>query len=345
MNSWRARRANRIVRWRMRRRDWGKTEQAGIDRARRKLGAPWSLRLLRRRGLSFEQIREGAVRGEWVKPERVEPKGPNSGTILYLHGGAYLAGSPASHQPITKALARLTGYRVFSLEYRCAPEHRFPTALYDAMRAYRWLLKQEGVGNIAVVGDSAGGGLALSLILRAQAKGLPLPACAVCFSPWTDLTNSGASIHINNDRCHMFYPENLRACAAVYVPKEQCRPNKYASPLFADLEDFEKLPPLLLQVSSTELLLDDSCGVARNIERAKGDGKLKTYDDVFRRWREIKEVQGISRLEIYDDVFHCWQMLYGILPEARIALELAARFINKNVSSTGAARRLSDADS
>jgi acetyl esterase/lipase len=220
------------------------------------------------------------------------------------------------------------------LKYPLAPEHPFPKALEEAVRAYQWLpgwLHQQGIAKspIALAGDSAGGGLVLSLILKALEKDLPPPACAVCFSPWTDLTLSGASIRSNSGRCHMFYPENLEICAAAYLngasPKD-----KFASPLWADLEDFKKFPPLLLQVSSTELLLDDSVRLADKIKEAKGANSLKIYDDVFQRWPEIHEVKGISRLEIYDDVFHCWQMLSRLLPEARIALELAGRFININ---------------
>jgi epsilon-lactone hydrolase len=175
------------------------------------------------------------------------------------------------------------------------------------LAAYQWLLAQGlTAGAISVAGDSAGGGLVLSLLLQARDIGLPLPACGVCFSPWTDLAGTGASIRLNDGRCAMFHTENITEFAAAYLgghsPYEA-----YASPAHADLSG---LPPLLLQVGSTELLLDDTRLVHDKIQKAK----------------------GTSRMEIYEDVFHCWQMLDGIVPEARTALRQAAAFIRSHVA-------------
>jgi acetyl esterase/lipase len=244
------------------------------------------------------------VRGEWIAPEN-----PGEEVILYLHGGGYVSCSPATHRPITTALARLSRRRVFSLDYRLAPEHRYPAALDDAVAAYRWLLAQ-GVhaGMISLAGDSAGGGLVLGLLLRARDMGLPLPACAVCFSPWTDLAGTGASVRLNDGRCAMFRTENTAEFAAAYLG-DVSPLDSYASPAFANLGG---LPPLLLQVSSTELLLDDS----------------RRVND------KVQEAGGISRLEVYDDVAHCWQMLDGFVPEARRALRSAAAFICEHTSPT-----------
>jgi monoterpene epsilon-lactone hydrolase len=252
------------------------------------------------------------VRGEWVEPKR-----PGAGAILYLHGGGYVACSAATHRPITAALARLSRHRVFSLDYRLAPEDRFPAALDDAVTAYRWLLEQGfRASTLSLAGDSAGGGLVLALLLRARDAGLPLPACAVCFSPWTDLAGSGASVRLNDGRCAMFYPENIPEFAAMYL-NDASPLDPFASPAFADLKG---LPPLLLQASSTELLLDDASRVHH----------------------QIQAVGGMSRLEVYDDVFHVWQMLDGILPEAGVALRQAAAFIGAHVSSTGDPQNLND---
>jgi acetyl esterase/lipase len=206
---------------------------------------------------------------------------------------------------VTAALARLSGRRVFSLDYRLAPEHRYPAALDDAVAAYRRLLKQ-GVpaSMISFAGDSAGGGLVLCALLRVRDEGLPLPACAVCFSAWTDLAGTGASVRLNDGRCAMFRTENIKEFADVYL--DGASPfETYASPVHADLKG---LPPLLLQVGSTELLLDDSRRVHEKIQAA----------------------QGVSKLEVYTDVFHCWQMLDGIVPEARAALRSAASFIREH---------------
>jgi acetyl esterase/lipase len=136
--------------------------------------------------------------------------------------------------------------------------------------------------------------------------GLPLPACGVCFSPWTDLAGTGASIRFNDGRCAMFRKENIAEFAAAYLG-EQSPFETYASPAHADLSG---LPPLLLQVGSTELLLDDTRLVHEKIQQAK----------------------GFSKLEIFEDVFHCWQMMDGIVPEARVALRQAADFIRNYLS-------------
>ena len=266
-------------------------------RARRVFGAPNPLQWLRSRGVRIEAVRDGAVRGEWVRAG-----GSGRGVVLYLHGGGYVAGSPITHRPITAALARLTARPVFSLDYRLAPEHSFPAALDDAIEAYRWLLAG-GVapGMVAMAGDSAGGGLVLATLLRARDEGIPLPGCAVCFSPWTDLAATGASIERNNGRCSIFRPDNMADFARLYLGGVSAR-HPYASPLYASLAG---LPPLLFQVCGDELLLDDT----RRVHEA------------------VLDAGGRSTLEITDGVFHGWQMLDGLLPEARTALQRAAAFI------------------
>jgi monoterpene epsilon-lactone hydrolase len=294
--SWQARALRIAIRLVMRRLTWG-DEVALARRARRVFGAPHPLQWLRTRGVTIERIREDGVRGEWVSPERAE-----GGVILYFHGGGYVACSAATDRPITAGLARLTGRRVFSLDYRLAPEHRFPAALDDAVAAYRWLLDR-GVAPhaLALAGTSAGGGLVLCTLLRLRDDGLPLPASAVCFSPWTDLAGTGESLHLNDGRCPTFRPKNIPAFARIYLG-ETSPFAPYASPVFADLG---KLPPLLLQVSSNELLLDDARRVHDKVQRSG----------------------GVSRLEVFDDLFHAWPMLDGFMPEARVALQHTARFM------------------
>lgn len=292
----------------IRRRNWGADERAVVRRARRLFGTPPPLQWLRTRGLRVEPVGRDGVSGEWLTHE-----GRGRGVLLYMHGGGYVSCSAATHRPITAALARLTGLRVFSLEYRLAPEHRFPAALDDALDAYRWLLGQGLDGEeIALAGDSAGGGLVLSTLLRARDAGLQSPACAVCFSPWTDMTGAGASVSANDGRCAMFRTASIGQFAPAYLGGASPR-DPYASPVFADLRG---LPPLLLQVGSTELLLDDSVRVHEKI-LAGG---------------------GASRLEVYEDVPHCWQMLDGFVPEARASLAQAAEFIRGHVRAGAAAR-------
>jgi acetyl esterase/lipase len=285
----------------VRRRRWGKDARAVARRARLIFGAPSPYQWLRARGLNVRPVNDGGIRGEWVETPGT---GRGGGVIFYLHGGGFVSGSPATQRPLTAALARLTSLRVFSLDYRLAPEHRYPAALDDAFAAYRWLLAREGA--ICIAGDSAGGGLVLSCLLRVRDAGLAPPACAVSFSPWTDLDGTGASVSANDGRCAMFRKENIEEFAAAYLPAGASRRDPYASPAHADLSG---LPPLLLQVGSTEILLDDARGVHDKI-RASG---------------------GASRLEIYEDLPHGWQMLDGLVPESRAALRQAASFIREHL--------------
>lgn len=303
MPSWQARTFAALTTLLMRRRDWGDA-RALAARARRLFGGPIPYGLLRARGLRRERVTRAHFRGEWLVPPRA-----SRGTILYIHGGGYVACSPATHRPITAALARLTGCRVVSVDYRRAPEHPFPAALNDVFAAWEWLL-ESGVppASIAVAGDSAGGGLTLALLVRARDAGHALPACAVCFSPWTDLAGTGASATTNDGRCAMFHPENTAAFSAAYLAGASPLDPR-ASPLYADVHG---LPPVLFQVGSTELLLDDS-----------------------RRMHERLRDAGVeSRIEIFDDVLHCWQMLDGLVPEARAALRQASSFISTHLART-----------
>jgi len=192
----------------IRRRDWGPRE-ALVRRARRVLGSPRSFQRLRSFGVRITRTQPPEPAGEWVAAPAA-----GSRTILYLHGGGYVSCSPATHRPIIAALARGTPAQVFAPNYRLAPEHPYPAALDDAERAYEWLLSI-GIPSkaIAVAGDSAGGGLTLALLMRLRDKGAALPACAVLFSPWTDLVGTGASLRENDGKDAMFRPENIPAFA------------------------------------------------------------------------------------------------------------------------------------
>jgi acetyl esterase/lipase len=295
MASWQAKVLNLFVKIRVRRRSWG-DERALVTRARRIFGAPRAQQRLATRGLRVEAVSTDGVRGEWLRPEH-----ESAGVILYVHGGGFVSCSPGTHRPIAGRLARLCGCPVFSVDYRLAPEHRWPAAVADAAAAYRWLLRRMAASQIALVGDSAGGGLVLSVLLEARDRGLAQPSCAVCFSPWVDLAGAGPSVQANDGRCVMFRTQNIRDFAHAYLGMDPLQVPE-ASPINANLRG---LAPLLLQVGSTELLLDD----ARRLHE------------------QISSNGGQSRIHVFDDVFHCWQMGYGILPEATLAMKEAASFI------------------
>lgn len=290
---------NALIRLFIKRR-YGNDVNAVAKQSRRFWGAPAPWQRFQARGLRVQTIEENNISGEWLATERAA-----SNTIFYIHGGGFVSCSAQTHRPITAALARATDFRVFGVNYRLAPEHRFPAALDDVFDAYRWLIGKQGVSpeKISLAGDSAGGGLVLSLLLRLRDDGLPLPACAVCFSPWTDLAGTGDSVRVNAACDDLFYPENIPEFAAAYLGETSAE-HPLASPVFGD---FEGLPPILFHVGSTEILLDDSLRIHRKIQAAG----------------------GTSEVEIYDDLFHCWQMEIGMLPEARDSLQKAAGFIRR----------------
>jgi epsilon-lactone hydrolase len=297
MPSWQARVLSLAVRGLVRRRNWG-PERTLAKRARRLFGAPRPYAWIMTRGLRHELTRDGNVRGEWLIPDD-----PLPGVVFYVHGGGFVSCSAATHRPITTALARLTRRRVFSVEYRLAPEHRFPAAHEDVFAAYRWLVTTpvQSSSRVAVVGDSAGGNLVLALAIRLRNERQPAPACVVAFSPWADLGGTGASVRTNDGRCAMFRSANIAEFATAVlgpVPGDTLA----ASPVHADLSG---LSPVLLQVGSTELLLDD----ARRVHE------------------RIRAAAGTSQIEIYEDVAHGWQMLFPLVPEARTSLRNAAAFI------------------
>lgn len=274
-------------------------EAALVDFTRRRFCTPSWLVAVHSLGMDIHRSEDG-VKGEWVSSRDQESKSDR--VIYYLHGGGYISGSAASARPITATLARKFGLRAFALDYRLAPEHRFPAGLDDAVAGYRWLLSS-GVDpkRIAVAGDSAGGGMTLALALRLRDAGEPLPACLVCLSPWTDMTGSGDSIIANSKRDPMFVAEDIERYAAVYLG-DHSRQDPLASPLFADLTG---LPPILIQVGRNEVLLDDAIALHEKLHAAG----------------------GASTLRIYSHVPHGWHYGSPFVPETRAALREVAEFI------------------
>lgn len=247
-----------------------------------------------------------------VPGERIEGPSPGDTVLLYLHGGGYFACSAETHRPITVYYA-LRGFHVFAPDYRLAPENRFPAAIEDAVAFYRALLNAGyAPQNIVVAGESAGGGLALALMLSLRDAGIPLPAAAALFSPWTDLAATGDSIKTNTDRCAMFDGAGVAFSARYYLGDTDPR-NPLASPLYADLSG---LPPLLIHVGADEVLLDDSTRLA---ERARAAGVR-------------------LELKIWPVVPHAWQLVPHLVPEARQSLRESAEFLRACVA-TGEAKK------
>ncbi|MDE2401553.1 MAG: alpha/beta hydrolase [Burkholderiales bacterium] len=228
-------------------------------------------------------------------------------TVLYFHGGGYFFCGLTTHRPACAYLARTAQAQVLSLDYRMAPEHVFPAAVDDAVAWWKELLRQ-GIKpeNVVFGGDSAGGGLALACMVSARDQGLPLPAGAVLFSPWTDLSCSGETMKTLADADVMFNPHSLPEAAAIYLAG---RSNKepLASPLFADLKG---LPPLMIHASKHEILLNDS---TRLHDRAREHGVSS-------------EIHLRARLP------HVWPTMV-MLPEGRQSLKDTGAFIARVTTS------------
>ena len=237
---------------------------------------------------------------EWLQA----PASGASRVLLYLHGGGYVAGGLDSHRELAWRLAEAAGLMVLLVDSPLAPEHPFPAALDQVTQCYRALLEQGyEAGDIALGGDSAGGGLALALLLNLKNRGLPLPYRAILLSPWVDLTLSGDSMVTNVGTDVMLTPRGLTKMAGFYLSERDAKA-PLASPIFGDLSG---LPPLLVHVSDTELLLSDA-----------------------QRLVAAVELQGGSvELTIWPRMPHVFQLLAARIPEGKQAIAALGEFLAK----------------
>lgn len=255
-------------------------------------------------GMQGKKIEIANMKAEWIfSPSDTDE---NSPVIFYIHGGGYVMGSIQCYRPLAGRIAQASGGKLLLFDYRLAPEHPFPAALEDCLLAYRWLLKQKiDPRQIVIAGDSAGGGLTLATLITLRDAGEPLPAAAVCISPWTDLAVTGESIKTKVKEDPMTTPQAALLCARLYLngidPK-----TPMASPLYADLSN---LPPLLVQVGSAELLLSDSL---RLVEKAKAVGVDVT-------------------LEVWEDLFHVFHVFADYIPEGKQAIEKIGNYVRRHV--------------
>jgi monoterpene epsilon-lactone hydrolase len=275
------------------RRPQGKT----LDAERRDWEAAARLTVLPK-GARFHGVEAGGVKSEWMEMPQVN----RDRVFLLLHGGGYSSGSPRTHRKLAANLSRASFARVLTPEYRLAPEHPFPAAIKDAIKTYGWLLDQGiAASNIVVGGDSAGAGLALSMLVALRNAGATLPRAAVLMSAWTDLTVSSPSHSANKKLDPQVTREDLRKAGKLYIG-DRDPADPLASTLFADARG---LPPLLMQVGGDEVLLDDSRIFA---ERARAVGVDVT-------------------LNIYDGMWHVFQFHAPEVPEAQAAINDIAAFI------------------
>jgi acetyl esterase/lipase len=314
-------------------RDQGRQHKAAVSNLHRDPASSLRVRLIRLglrvllKNRSYSDVRLPGLRRRFRFLTRLVPRPPrgtqtiavNAGGVpasciatpaslshrhmLYLHGGAYDLGSPAMYRDFTWRIARAARTRLLCIDYRLAPEHPFPAALEDAVKAYRWLL-DEGADpkHVGFMGDSAGGGLTLATLLKLRDDGAPLPAAAVVLSPWTDLALTGETLRTKAAVDPMISGPGLPIAAKGYLAGADPR-DPYASPLYGDPAG---LPPTLILVGTDEVLLDDSLRMADKM-RAAGC-----------------EVEA----DVWPGMFHVWLALARLLPEARAAIARVGAFLD-----------------
>jgi monoterpene epsilon-lactone hydrolase len=257
--------------------------------------------------VKLEAVDINGLPGEWS----VVPDSDPSRVLMFFHGGGYCSGSILSHRRMVTEAGRAAGTRTLAVAYRLAPEHPFPAAYDDARTAWEFL-RNEGVpaSQIAIGGDSAGAGLALTLIGQLCDAHEELPACAWLVSPWTDLTMSGATLTTRDAVDPIIHKTYLYELADAYLPSGMDRKDPRVSPLYADLKGF---PPILIQIGSNETLLDD----ATRFASAAGAADVPVT------------------LEIWAHMIHAWHLWNAHLEPGRRALASAGAFVRANLSGSG----------
>ena len=247
------------------------------------------------------------VDADGVSCEWVSYGDPGDQVLLYLHGGGFVFGSPESHRGLAWRLAKASGAKVLLVDYRLAPENPFPAALEDATHCYRWLLEQGyAPDKTGIGGDSSGGGLAVTTMINLRNLGLPLPCSAILLSPWADLSGSGDSIPANEKKDPMLTTAALNNMARLYLgDRDPGAP--LASPVFADLQG---LPPVMVHVGSTEILLSDASRLVQNMKQGGVEAELK----------------------IWPNMPHVFQIFGGRIPESRSAINQLAMFLKTHMT-------------
>ncbi len=249
--------------------------------------------------ITFTSVAFKHCNGAWIKPPTIHSKK----VMLFFHGGGYTAGSWESHQDLLGRIAKQGGLSICAVNYRLAPQHPFPAALNDSINAYETLLAQGHLpSQIIVGGSSAGGGLALALLLKLKKLNMELPSAGVLICPWVDLALKGETLKSHDGQDLVSYAR-LRNAAKAYLNGHDPE-DPFASPLYGDLSH---LPPLLIQAGTIELLWSEIEALSQKAQKA---GVAVTF-------------------EPYEGMFHAWQLFAAKIPEGQIAIEAICRFINK----------------
>jgi acetyl esterase/lipase len=255
----------------------------------------------------FKPAQLGPIKGEWVTVDRSSA----NRTLLYFHGGGFIAGSPETHRGLIARLCDHAFARAFSVAYRLAPEYLFPSGLRDGVDAYRALL-QKGVepSSIVLAGDDAGGGLAFSALLAIRNGNMPMPAACVAMSPWIDLTLSGGSV-LTNARTDAQLSWDLLFLTARHYLRKQSLADPYASPIYSGFRDF---PPLMVHAGSAEILRDDASRIGDRAAEANVPVSVEVYDGMQHLFQADPELQ-----------------------EAKMSMQRLGQFIRQHAGRTPAA--------
>ena len=250
--------------------------------------------------IDVETVQAAGIDAEWLRA----PGARADRAILYLHGGGYVIGSPHTHRALGGEISRAAQAAVLMLDYRLAPEAPFPAAVEDGVSGYLWLLEQGfAPAQLAMGGDSAGGGLVVATLVSARDQGLAMPGAAVCISPWGDMTCSHASYRTRHDADPIVKHAGITQMATLYLNGADPR-DPLASPNFADLTG---LPPMLIHVGSAETLHDDAIALDR---KAQADGVQST-------------------LEVWEDMIHVWHAFHPMLPEGKDGITRVGEFLRQ----------------
>ena len=251
--------------------------------------------------VNFKKFYINSIACQWIIPHDFI----GLQTILYLHGGGFIAGSINSHKDLATRIAKESKAQLLIINYRLAPEHKFPAGLNDAVTVYKWLLnKKIPSEKITIAGDSAGANLALSLVLSIKEKNIPMPKNMVLLSPWVDLECKGESYNLNKKKDPMLNKKSLCATAGFYTKQENLS-HALVSPINGD---FKELCPMFIQVGDCEILQDDAVKLASIVKKA-----------------------GVKvELEVWKDMFHVWHYFSRYLYQGREAIKKIGQFIQNN---------------
>lgn len=266
----------------------------------RELFSHWGDVTVDPRGVDYIEVEVGGLPAIWAIPKGAVM----DRALLCSHGGGYVVGSMYTHRKMFGHIAKAVGCRALIVDYRRAPESPHPGPVNDMTDSYQWLLENEGLKpeHIALVGDSAGGALALTTIANAAARGMPFPAATMPISPWAGLDTSGKTYETNAHRDALVNPATTNALGSLFIGEGGDPKDPLANPLYTDYAGF---PPIYITVGDAEALLDDSRRIA---ERAR-------------------QAQVEVKIDVFPDMQHVFQFLAGAAPEADEAIRRMAEWV------------------